>query len=409
MYVAVHHAWRFGIVCLIAAPAVGGEVFVIDDDTVEVDSFMIQLNGLPGDEGGLRPRPIARAPHELVVMDYARHGDHESRFSAEQIDRVKHSWEGWDAPGHRKVTLAYIDVAEASDHRFYWDESWTDDGTVDGILTADAPNWLGPINFDRPNARRARFWRNNWKRVLRNDDGTGWIDFVLEQDFDGACLDCVDAYKYWSADAGELTELEAAQRMIDLVIDLADHARAVEPTFLIMVRNAPLLLDVVRDDDPDRYAAFVEATNAFMMDDLYFYGNKDLNNSFNTLDDERDAILRDYRDNDRPVFVVEYLTKNGKLKKFRTAAEMDCVFSYAAMSRDLDEIYDPGTAPNCVDLSDIDADLNDDGVVNVKDLLILNSNFGACPEPCPGYCLGDLNEDCLVNAKDLVLLIKIWH
>lgn len=49
-------------------------------------------------------------------------------------------------------------------------------------------------------------------------------------------------------------------------------------------------------------------------------------------------------------------------------------------------------------------DLNDDGVVNVLDLLELIANWGACGPSCPH----DLNNDGVVNVFDLLVLLTNW-
>lgn len=52
-------------------------------------------------------------------------------------------------------------------------------------------------------------------------------------------------------------------------------------------------------------------------------------------------------------------------------------------------------------------DLNDDGIVDVLDLLILLAAWGPCPalpDPCPA----DLNESGTVDVQDLLLLLSNW-
>jgi hypothetical protein len=55
-------------------------------------------------------------------------------------------------------------------------------------------------------------------------------------------------------------------------------------------------------------------------------------------------------------------------------------------------------APPCL------ADINDDAMVNVLDLLSLLGAWGPCPPPCPQ----DLNDDGQVNVLDLLLLLDMW-
>jgi len=53
-------------------------------------------------------------------------------------------------------------------------------------------------------------------------------------------------------------------------------------------------------------------------------------------------------------------------------------------------------------------DVNEDGSVNVSDLLTLINSWGACPSPCLPACPADLNSDCQVNVSDLLALINNW-
>ena len=51
-------------------------------------------------------------------------------------------------------------------------------------------------------------------------------------------------------------------------------------------------------------------------------------------------------------------------------------------------------------------DIDGDGVVGVKDLLILLGNWGPCPD-CKD-CPADLDGDCTVGVKDLLILLGNW-
>jgi hypothetical protein len=58
----------------------------------------------------------------------------------------------------------------------------------------------------------------------------------------------------------------------------------------------------------------------------------------------------------------------------------------------------------------IPGDLDNDGDVDVADLLTLLAAWGACPDPCPppGTCPADLNGDCGVTVSDLLILLANW-
>lgn len=52
-------------------------------------------------------------------------------------------------------------------------------------------------------------------------------------------------------------------------------------------------------------------------------------------------------------------------------------------------------------------DVNGDDLVNVADLLLVITSWGACPKP-PAACMGDLNASGTVDVADLLLVITNW-
>ena len=55
------------------------------------------------------------------------------------------------------------------------------------------------------------------------------------------------------------------------------------------------------------------------------------------------------------------------------------------------------------------ADINQDGVVNTSDLLLVINHWGPCPQPCPpDNCPADVTHNCVVNTADLLAVINNW-
>ncbi len=50
------------------------------------------------------------------------------------------------------------------------------------------------------------------------------------------------------------------------------------------------------------------------------------------------------------------------------------------------------------------ADLNDDGIVDFADVLVVLANWG----PCESKCSGDLNDDGTVDFADVLIVLAAW-
>ncbi|MCH7547726.1 MAG: hypothetical protein IID30_15110 [Planctomycetes bacterium] len=59
------------------------------------------------------------------------------------------------------------------------------------------------------------------------------------------------------------------------------------------------------------------------------------------------------------------------------------------------------------DACDVFGDINNDGLINVTDLLLLLAAWGVCPDNVL-LCLPDLNGNGIVNVSDLLLLLQAW-
>ena len=381
-------------------------VFQTVDGPVVVKSLGYQLQGPDAAGGELLPGPLAAAPHDLLVMDFARFGEEANKFSPAEIASIKNSSPALGGDGRRKVAVAYVSIGEASEFRSYWNAAWTLNGTANSPLAAAAPSWLGPVNPDFPESRKVRYWETAWQDEVFNNAGTGWLDQVVTQGFDGAYLDIVDAYYFWGKEvlAGDkqpgdpVDTADAARRMIDFVVAMTSRAQQTIPHFFVIPQNGEFILADLADDptpeagDAARRAAYLQASGAIGIEDTYFRGDLDENNAHN-LDQDKIQILKDdFLANGVPVLVTDYINDAAKIEQFHTAARADGFIPYAAFSRGLDQLNSP--SPEVV-LSDFD----DNGAVDGADFLRWQRGFGTTPAT---LLAGNADGDSDVDADDLL-------
>jgi hypothetical protein len=114
-----------------------------------------------------------------------------------------------------------------------------------------------------------------------------------------------------------------------------------------------------------------------------------------------------YRNIDQSWEEIQQLTRSNhnEWDLFGGGVALSCDSLSVGISRDDSSQLDAGSAliyryltqeSNCV------GDLNNDGFINIDDLLQLVANWGS-PGP-----IGDINYDCNVDVKDLLILIQGW-
>jgi cysteinyl-tRNA synthetase len=305
--------------------------------TVSVNNWGYQLQGRSGNP--LDTTDLASATHDLLVIDSSHNGTWAGRFTEDEVTRIK------DGMGGLSVVASYMSIGEADDYRDYWQAEWTTNGKASGQLTDAAPDWLGPLNPDWPESRKVRYWDEGWQDIIYNDEGTGELDNIVETGFDAAYLDIIDAYYFWGAEIsnsqreeGDPTnEKQAAQRMVDFVVEMTEHARETNPDFFVIPQNGAWILDALGSDSA-RKAAYRDAIGGIAVEDLYYRGGKDENNQLRPDKQTIEVLKRDFLDKGVPVYVVDYINDKGKVADFYERALDDGFIPYAAPDRDLDRL-----------------------------------------------------------------------
>jgi cysteinyl-tRNA synthetase len=304
---------------------------------VDVDNWGYELQGPNGRP--LNTGDLASATHDLIVIDASHDGTDANRFTVDEISRIK------DGMGGRSVVVSYISIGEASDFRDYWDKDWTTTGKASGTLTDDAPDWLGPLNPDWPESRKVRYWDQDWQNIMFNDQKTGDVDAIVKAGFDAAYLDIVDAYYFWGAEVeakdqqtgDPKNEKQAAQRMVDFVVNMTDHARESNPDFFVIPQNGAWIIDALGSDKA-RINEYLDVIGGIAVEDLYYRGSKDENNALRPDKQTINVLKHDFLDKGIPVFVVDYINGKSRVDEFNKLVLKDGFIPFAAPHRDLDKL-----------------------------------------------------------------------
>ncbi|MCP2035281.1 cysteinyl-tRNA synthetase [Planomicrobium sp. HSC-17F08] len=238
------------------------------------------------------PAQLAAGGYEIAVIDPTADGSEETRFTKEQLKKMK--------VNGTKV-LAYFSIGEASSYLAYWNPVW---GTEqDGVLEVaeEAPKWLGRTpNPDWPESVKVRYWQEEWWDILEPE-----LKKIKKAGFDGVYLDIVDAYYYWGSEVAHVqeqrlasdpkSEAEAAEWMMSLVERISSYMKKDSPDFQVYPQNAESIFTY----DKGSYLAAIDGIGA---EDLWYDGmekSKDL--------EERLLHLKKVRDAGKNVLSVDYV------------------------------------------------------------------------------------------------------
>ena len=217
---------------------------------------------------------------------------------------------------NRKLVLAYIDIGEAEDWRWYWDWSrgWDCSGPrpkewPDYILTCDPDNWSG--NYP------VAYWDSRWKDLIiygenQNSepygDYTSAIDEAIIDGFDGIYLDWVEGFENEDViQAAQSEGLNPAEEMITFIQEMRQYAIKRDPDFIIVQQNAASLID--------GHPNLVDAIDAISQEAIWYDG--DATDNWNDPDgydwaNDPDLVayytnyLEEYLNAGLPVFNCEY-------------------------------------------------------------------------------------------------------
>ena len=159
---------------------------------------------------------------DLVVIDFSPGGS--TGFTPAQIAALKNS------SGGQKLVLAYLDIGEAENYRFYWQSTWT----------TGNPSWIGPVSPNYSDSYRVKYWEQGWKDIIYGSSSS-YLDQIIAAGFDGVVLDVVDVYRFWEPGGPSgLDFASASEEMVSFVESIESYARVTKgnPAFGVFPNNA---------------------------------------------------------------------------------------------------------------------------------------------------------------------------
>ncbi len=201
---------------------------------------------------------IIDSKYDMVVIEPTVTYD-PSFNASDMVTRIKGSMASDGV--HRKLVIAYIDIGQAEEWRWYWDghTTYEEQGTcrqsfIDQIqvwapfvAACDPDGWAG--NYP------VAFWERDWKDVVIDGTnlGTGWnlpfssmLEEVLNDGFDGVYLDWVEAWEMPAVQSrADNDGKDPGREMLNFIKEIRAYGKARNPNFLVIQQNSSELINEV--------------------------------------------------------------------------------------------------------------------------------------------------------------------
>ncbi len=196
----------------------------------DVEFWAYQIQGLEED-GAVEA--LIESKYDLLVLEPTRSDRDATDFDTAGMVRRLHDSSGANLDS--KLVIAYVDIGQAEDWRWYWNGSWvapteSERGTPEFLVSIDPDGWEG--NYP------VAFWYDEWKEIILYGNNSS-IQQVLDDGFDGIYMDWIEAYDYGPVvDVATEEGINAQQEMIDFIGEIRQYCRARNAEFLIIAQNA---------------------------------------------------------------------------------------------------------------------------------------------------------------------------
>jgi cysteinyl-tRNA synthetase len=216
-----------------------------------VKYFAYQIQGLtrPG-----AVEALVSSRYDMVVVEPTRTGSDATAAGFDtrtMVTRLKHSPASDGI--HRKLVIAYVDIGEAENWRWYW--IWKD-RWEQGPRPASLPSFiLGPDPDGWTGNFPVAYWDPRWKELViygsrttappspgPRPDFSSALDEVLIDGFDGIYLDWVEGFTHPPVvEAARRQQRDPVGEMVAFIREIRAFARARTSAFLVIQQNGARL------------------------------------------------------------------------------------------------------------------------------------------------------------------------
>jgi cysteinyl-tRNA synthetase len=260
---------------------------------------------------------------------------HDCAFDARGAVRRSKASTG-SAGTSKNLVLAYIDIAQAEEWRWYWGdhETYEEGGACHSQYIAEIQQWAPWVVACDPDGWAGNYpvayWTQAWKEIVIYGTSSGpnlyftsILDEVVQDGFDGVYLDWVEAWEMPEVQARAADEgKDPAREMLQLIQEIRQYGQQHNPDFLVIQQNSSALLSRVGA------GALKSAVDAIAQEGVWWEG--DASDAWNDPsgydqpsgnDNYYLPRLRQYKNAGFPVFVCEYAVNKADDAYQKAAAE----------------------------------------------------------------------------------------
>ncbi|WP_444917365.1 endo alpha-1,4 polygalactosaminidase [Microbulbifer sp. JMSA003] len=151
------------------------------DDLEEASNFINITDPLDFSTPQAFVDALSETDYDVLIIDFFFNGQ---PYTEEQIEQLREK-----ENGGRRLVLAYVNVGEAQDDRYYWKSYWYN----------TPPEWLLGEISDEPGNYYVKYWQEGWQKIIFGNDDS-YIYMIVDAGFDGAYMDGIDAFEYFDSD-----------------------------------------------------------------------------------------------------------------------------------------------------------------------------------------------------------------